>query len=640
LAESCALCCKKKREELTAVGQAASEAKMKVGGTATVERVVKQHVTDVASKLAGRHKAFYAATLNMEEQMMIRPNPEAKEVILAKGARESAELKYNKAQKAHFESQKMEKKAQSMATNAVEADAKAVQMHVEMRLAQEQSAKRLEKATVAYRAEEVKEKNASDLKKQMAASRDKTFLKLRSEKQERLARAAAESGNANAAADKKLKADCEAEQHRVKQVEARLKEQIRQEENAKAMVVTVKKIADFKRLETAKMQKKIDAEKQELLAKATDGVNDMVETMMQTMNSEELLATHEKLLGESESKDSLNAVSSSQQSAKSDLDLEVANAKTDQSAYTARKQSTKQAVEKMNKIVKQLNETPPAGRVRAKIRNKLKRAILTQKAKAQRAAMEEKAARSTAGSAVRSVAKTQTKVNRLIAEQHDLKMKASLKAVMQKKEVLLAEQKAAAQAASLKSAMLKKVDAQAAIIRKQGVQNVAAAIRKVWQTKKASLGMKVVNCKNPISSDDKNAELEKLKEQQAIAKLQPAKAPTNQDPVSPVLRAEIEKNVKRATEADMQIELNSYKKKIKAKMDKELATEKHLLSTEKAELEHTADKAKADLLDEQARVALLPEPVQKKSRSRRRRRKGGVRKKSRTRTRRRKGGRG
>lgn len=154
------------------------------------------------------------------------------------------------------------------------------------------------------------------------------------------------------------------------------------------------------------------------------------------------------------------------------------------------------------------------------------------------------------------------------------------------------------------------------------------------------MGMKVVNCKNPISSDDKNAELEKLKEQQAIAKLQPAKAPTNQDPVSPVLRAEIEKNVKRATEADMQIELNSYKKKIKAKMDKELATEKHLLSTEKAELEHTADKAKADLLDEQARVALLPEPVQKKSRSRRRRRKGGVRKKSRTRTRRRKGGRG
>jgi len=603
----------KKKEELRAVSQAANEAKLKVGGTNTVERVVKRHVNDVASNLAGKHKALYAATLNMEEQMMIRPNPEAKEVILAQGARESAELKYNKARKAHLESQKMEKKAQEMATNAVEADAKAVQMHVEMRLSQEKAAKDLKKATVLYRAEEVKQKNASDLKKEMAASREKTFLKMRSEKQERLARSASEVVDENAAEDRKVLADCEAEQQRVKQVEARLKEQVSQEESAKAMVATTKKIADFKRLETARMQKKIDDEKQELVAKVKKGVSDMVETMMQTMSSEELLATHEKLLGESASKDSLNAVSSSQQQAKSDLDLKVSDAKTAQTTYAARKKSTKQAMEKMNEAVKKLRKAPSKGFKAARQRKKLKQEILKRKVAVQRAGMDEKVARNTADSARRTVAEAQLKVNRLDAEQHDLKVKASLQAVMEKKEVLLAEQKAAAHAASLKSLMLKKVNAQAAIIRQQEVPNTAAAIKTAWEKKKASLGIKIVDCKNPISSGDKNTELDKLKEQAAIAQLQPAKAPTDLEPVSPVLRSEIEKNVKRATEADMQIELSNYKKKIKAKMNEQLATEKKLLRKEKEELEHTADKTRTDLLNELSKPALEkdPEPVKK-----------------------------
>merc|ERR1712166_581386 len=194
----CALL-QKKREELRAVGQAANEAKMKVGGTATVERVVKHHVTDVASNLAGRHKAFYAATLNMEEQMMIRPNAEAKEVLLAKGAREAAELKYDKVQKEHREASKMEKKAVSMTTKATDYSVKSTMDHVTRRLAAEKSTKALKKATGKYQAEEVKQKNAADLKKKMDASQAKTFVKMRTEREERVARTKATLSGATTA---------------------------------------------------------------------------------------------------------------------------------------------------------------------------------------------------------------------------------------------------------------------------------------------------------------------------------------------------------------------------------------------------------------------------------------------------------
>merc|ERR1711865_982295 len=196
----------------------ADEAKHKVSGTATVE-------------LADRHKAFYASTLNMEEQMMIRPNPEAKEVLLAKGAREAAELKYDKVQKEHREASKMEKKAVSMTTKATDYAVKSTMDHVTRRLAAEKSAKSLKKATGKYQAEEVKQKNAADLKKKMDASQAKTFVKMRTEREERVARTKATLSGATTAQmkDAKILKECLSEQERVKQIETRLKMQLKEE---------------------------------------------------------------------------------------------------------------------------------------------------------------------------------------------------------------------------------------------------------------------------------------------------------------------------------------------------------------------------------------------------------------------------
>merc|ERR1712188_327464 len=101
------------------------ESKEKVKGAATVERVVKRHVQDASKVVAAKHKALSAAVLNMEEQMMIRENPQAKEVMLAKGAKQTAEMQYDKAVKEEHKAKQFGDKAAAMQENAKQADLKA-----------------------------------------------------------------------------------------------------------------------------------------------------------------------------------------------------------------------------------------------------------------------------------------------------------------------------------------------------------------------------------------------------------------------------------------------------------------------------------------------------------------------------------
>ena len=257
----------KQQSELQSSRLTVKEANVKVGGTATVERVIKRHVKDIAMELADRHKAFYASTLNMEEQMMIRPNPAAKEVLLAKGAREAAELKYDKVQKQHREAAKMEKKSVSMTTKATEDSTKATMAHVARRLAAEKSSQALKKATGKYQAEEVKHKNNADLKKKMDASQAKTFVKMRTETQERVARTKATLSGRSATKikDAKILKKCQSEQERVKQIETRLKMQLKEEVGNQVRAEGDKQVAAIRAKETRVMEKKNAAEKKNLL---------------------------------------------------------------------------------------------------------------------------------------------------------------------------------------------------------------------------------------------------------------------------------------------------------------------------------------------------------------------------------------
>merc|ERR1711865_273972 len=90
------------------------ELSLKVKGANTVERIVKRHEQEIMVKFNQEHKSFSAATLNMEEQVMIRDDRDAKEVILARGAKEEAEITFDKIHTTLLNTQRMLKKAEDM----------------------------------------------------------------------------------------------------------------------------------------------------------------------------------------------------------------------------------------------------------------------------------------------------------------------------------------------------------------------------------------------------------------------------------------------------------------------------------------------------------------------------------------------
>merc|ERR1711865_104458 len=580
----------------------ADEAKHKVSGTATVERVVKRHLKDITVELADRHKAFYASTLNMEEQMMGRPNPEAKEVLLAKGAREAAKLKYDKVQKEHREASKMEKKAVSMTTKATDYAVKSTMDHVTRRLAAEKSAKSLKKATGKYQAEEVKQKNAADLKKKMDASQAKTFVKMRTEREERVARTKATLSGATTAQmkDAKILKECLSEQERVKQIETRLKMQLKEEVGNQVRAAGEKQVAAIRAKETLVMMKKNLAEKKKLVDKAKGKVQALVEEMMQTMSSQELLATHERLLGEAKDQ-TAQAVKAKAEKATAALKIKAMQAKTALKALKASKATTAAAMTQVSKTAKKLNGAKSSEKQALQIQ------ILTDKAEFQKAALAEKKARAVAESQKQAAFQSQKKVDEVDAESHDAQVQKSLTKVLQQKELVKAEQQADVQAAAAKNDMLNKVHLQAKDIRATEQRTVEAKIEQAWRKKKTQLNLKIINCANPHADEnpagDAQLALAKLEEKKALEDLKPKVQPPG-DPINPILKNEIEANMKRTEKAKMEEKLSEYKQQVKKKMDKQLTKEKKLLSKEKKEMEATVDSAQLKLVNTKIAAAL------------------------------------
>ena len=255
------------KQQLASSAEYVKEAEAKVSGTQTVERVVKRHVQEVNQQLAAKHKAFSAATLNMEEQIMIRDNPQAKEVVLAKGAKEVAEEKWEKFHHKAAKAKRVGEKAVKAASSSKKANLDAQQRQIQLKLASEKSVKHLKEATKTYKAAEIKKKNDADLKKKLEAARAQTYLKMRTQQKERDARAKEIAAVDFKEEDKKAQDKCEREQERVIGVEAKLKEQLKEEIAARLKVTDNKDIQKMKQDQQEITQQKIDKDTAKLVQK-------------------------------------------------------------------------------------------------------------------------------------------------------------------------------------------------------------------------------------------------------------------------------------------------------------------------------------------------------------------------------------
>merc|ERR1711959_76746 len=180
------------------------------------------------------------------------------------------------------------------------------------------------------------------------------------------------------------------------------------------------------------------------------------------------------------------------------------------------------------------------------------------------------------------------------------KVKASLRSVLEKKEILEAKAQATMQAAEDHDTMQKVIAAKERRIREASQKKVEELLSEEWKKKKAELKLVDVDCKKPHKT-----ELEKL--QDNIEKLQKEKAlmalkPTPPDPsdINPAVKEEIERNVRAVTEAEFEQKLSTTKKEMQQNMEDQIAREKAIMKDEKKKLEAKSDKMKEELIEAKA----------------------------------------
>ena len=154
---------------------------------------------------------------------------------------------------------------------------------------------------------------------------------------------------------------------------------------------------------------------------------------MQTMSSQELLATHERLLGEAKDQ-TAQAVKAKAEKATAALKIKAMQAKTALKALKASKATTAAAMTQVSKTAKKLNGAKSSEKQALQIQ------ILTDKAEFQKAALAEKKARAVAESQKQAAFQSQKKVDEVDAESHDAQVQKSLTKVLQQKELVKAEQ--------------------------------------------------------------------------------------------------------------------------------------------------------------------------------------------------------
>lgn len=574
------------------------ESKEKVKGTATVERVVKRHVQDASKVVAAKHKALSAAVLNMEEQMMIRENPEAKEVMLAKGAKQTAEMQYDKAVKEEHKAKQFGDKAAAMSADAKQADLKATQVMVDMKVKSEKARKHVKKATMAYKSAELQQKNALDLKKQMDAAKAKTYLKMRSQQKERDVKAQEAAKVVVTKMDEQAKNECEAAQERVMVVEAKLKQQLTDAVSAKEQAKGAADIKSMTEAEKASTKKQIESATKQLVDQAKKKVDEMAEEMMMSMSHEELLGEvgqDPKAAAETEKSAAAAELRMTQQS------LASAQAKT-QATLKQMDNLVNEAAKAKKKVLTSKGEDKKA--LLASIKE-LEKAMQGIKVEAQAAVQAEKKARQSNLEAQSKSAEAAARVDRAAAEQQKMKIKESLKAVLAKKQVLEAKREATTLAAQKEDAMVKRVKQKEEAMKKQTQAKIDKIVEQEWAKKKALLKLPKVNCEKPHKT-----EVEKLKDhinslerEKAAMKLAPAKPSAG---VSERLKSELENNIRQSMEAEFDQKLSASKSAMKADMEKQMDKEKAVLNKATKKAAEATEKVQEQLIDAKVKAMKAP----------------------------------
>lgn len=307
-----------------------------------------------------------------------------------------------------------------------------------------------------------------------------------------------------------------------------------------------------------------------ILGKAKDKAKGMLEEMMRTM-------THEELLGEvrrlGEGSEPTNVKLAKKQLSKAEEQGKLAVKKIEQAAESGGDKKT---------ISKKISEAKDA---------------------AKKSQLAEKKAKQELESAKDEAAKIKAENDRKAQLERVAKVKASLKPVLEKKQLLDAKAKAATNSAEDQKKMLSVISSKEEAIRKATQKRVEKLLKQRWPKKVKELNLQIVDCGKPHKTlvDQLRAQIATLKKEKAMMSLSASPPPKLE--TDPALKAEIEQNVKEATKAEFDKKLSAAKTEMQQTMNKQLEKEQKLLKKEAARVEAKDTKAQDKLLKAKAKEA-------------------------------------
>jgi len=223
--------------------KAAKEAAKKSKGARAAEVITKAHEhTSMMAELAAAKDA-QAASLNFEEQVIMADSPSSKKVIIAKAHKTAAVLAEEKADAEFQKAKRVLKAGLTLQMKMKENKIKSVEKLVRTKSAAKKAESKHKVAGNAYKAEEVKEKNAADEKKEKMAAKARVYLKQMNKKAERHAKAV-EAATTNNKEGKMKK--CRKAQIKMRALQYKLKRRLRKQLNARARKDSDRQVDRFK----------------------------------------------------------------------------------------------------------------------------------------------------------------------------------------------------------------------------------------------------------------------------------------------------------------------------------------------------------------------------------------------------------
>jgi len=279
-----------RQKEYSKAKKVAKEAARKSKGSRAAEIITKTHEHEMMLEELAAAKGAQAAGLNFEEQVIMAKSPTSKKVLLAKAHKTTEMQKEEKADAAFEEAKVVMKKGLALQAKMQERKVKRVEDMVRAKTKANKAEAKHKVAGQAYKAQERKEKNASDEKKEKLAAKARIFLKKQNKKSERHAKAmeAARGGDKEGKIKK-----CRKAQNKMRQLKFKLKRRLKRQIYKRERKVADRKVARLKK-GYEKREKRKAAKMQKALVK--DAKNDVRERFdMSEAELDEVMTTTTEL---------------------------------------------------------------------------------------------------------------------------------------------------------------------------------------------------------------------------------------------------------------------------------------------------------------------------------------------------------